>query len=88
MIATNSEAAHLAFKYAIDRRVSERRQLTDNPLPLSYHRFNCGGGLADIPLDSAKRIDEIIALTDQYVRTPQFLQELDRCMNALSALTP
>jgi len=87
-IATDSEDTHRTFELMIGERVRERRQLTHNPLPLSYHRFNCGGGLADIPLDSAQRIDEIIALTRRYMLTPRFLQKLDRCINALSALTP
>ncbi|RAK80025.1 FabD/lysophospholipase-like protein [Aspergillus fijiensis CBS 313.89] len=37
----------------------------------SYFRFNCGGGLADIPLDQASQLPTIENLTRAYLAKPQ-----------------
>ncbi|PYI31186.1 FabD/lysophospholipase-like protein [Aspergillus indologenus CBS 114.80] len=51
---------------------------------LSYFRFNCEGGLADIPLDQASQLPTIANLTTAYLAKPQTQAMIQTAVNAMA----
>ncbi|KAL7914609.1 acyl transferase/acyl hydrolase/lysophospholipase [Trichoderma velutinum] len=72
-VATDTEGSHEAFSRAIGR--------TNN---VRYFRFNCNSVLPEVGLDDAGSLDRIKQLTEDYLRSPEFLQERKKLLDAIS----
>lgn len=80
-VATDSENQHRYFGHWVDMRRSHRGIQN-----ISYHRFNCGNGLAHIDLDNYDKMQDIQELTQDYLASDDFRDELNRCLLALVPL--
>lgn len=72
-LATDIKNDHDAFK--------EIAGLSSN---WSYFRFNCGGGLADIPLDQASQLPTNENLTRAYLAKPQTQATIQDAVRAMA----